>query len=105
MPDPETAEAEAPEAAPTTMRVEFTIPMEGPRTAAAPKGVSRRPGSQEIVSLAEGERLVSRGMAHEVGDDGVAIKRTTPRDEPIEQRPATPPIETTVKTPPRPARR
>lgn len=66
------------------MLVEFTCPMEGPRTEAAPKGVSRRPGDREeipdVVSpvdgITEGQRLILRGMAYAVDADGKAIKVT-----------------------------
>jgi hypothetical protein len=59
------------------MRVEFTIPMEGPRTAAHPKGVSRRPGQTETVDDAEGARLIERGMAIAVDGDGFPVRITT----------------------------
>lgn len=81
------------DAAPATMRVQFITPMEGPRTADAPKGVSRRTGDQETVSLAEGVRLVSRGAANEVDADGKVLALSTiatTRNEEPEKRPAAP---------------
>lgn len=59
------------------MRVEFTVPMEGPRTALHPKGISRRPGHSEDVPDDEGARLIERGMAIEVDADGYPVKITT----------------------------
>lgn len=56
------------------MRVEYTVPMEGP-------GVSRRTGQQDDVSEAEGERLVARGLAHRIADDGQVLRVAPPRGD------------------------
>lgn len=81
------------------VNVEFTVPMEGPRTDAAPKGVSRRPGSTEYVTRAEADRLIGRGMAFELDDTGQPIRSTTHRQVTPETRPATPPVERAVTVP------
>lgn len=84
------------------MLIEFTVPMEGPRTEAAPRGVSRRPGHQEDVDPAEAERLISRGMAIEVVD-GAAMKETPMQNANRNRQPETatakPPIERATRVP------
>jgi hypothetical protein len=83
------------------VNVEFTVPMEGPRTDAAPKGVSRRPGSTEFVTRSEADRLTARGMAFELDGEGKPLKTTTHRQVEPETRPANPPgVERAVTVPP-----
>lgn len=59
------------------MLVEFTVPMEGPRSDLHPKGLSRRPGSQEDVPDAEGLVMIERGLAFAIDADGYPIKIST----------------------------
>lgn len=79
------------------MRVEFTVPMEGPRCDEFPKGISRRPGQRDTLDDAEALRLISRNMAFEIGEDGLAIhpapERVAPVEAPVEAaaEPASPP--------------
>lgn len=66
------------------MRVEFTVPMEGPRCEEFPKGISRRPGQRDTLDDVEALRLISRNMAFEIGDDGLAIHPAPERVAPVE---------------------
>jgi hypothetical protein len=58
------------------IRIEYAASFEGPPTEENPRGVSIRPGHIDTVDSVEGERLIARGMAFEVDENGVTLRET-----------------------------